>query len=90
MTMQLRKHQREVAAVIDGIIAGSPIKTISVNATPGSGKSLIPLIAGRLVTAGMADRLAWVCPRLSLPEQIQSDPPSCALRSDARRHMKNI
>jgi superfamily II DNA or RNA helicase len=67
--MLLRKHQREFKEVIDGIMAGSPVKTIIVNATPGSGKSLIPLLAGSLITAGKADRLAWVCPRSSLQDQ---------------------
>ena len=65
----LRKHQREFAEVIDGIVAGSSVKTIVVSATPGGGKSLIPLLAGRLITAGKADRLSWVCPRSSLQDQ---------------------
>jgi len=67
--MQLRKHQREFKEVIDGIIAGSSIRKIVVSATPGSGKSLLPLLAGRLIAAGKADKIAWICPRSSLQDQ---------------------
>ncbi len=67
--MILRKHQLDFSQTIDGIIAGSGIRKIVVNATPGSGKSLLPVIAGRLITAGLADRIAWVCPRSSLQDQ---------------------
>lgn len=66
---RLRKHQREFSDIIDGIIAGSPVTKIIVNATPGSGKSMIPIIAGRLIPAGLADRLCWICPRASLQDQ---------------------
>ena len=67
--MTLRKHQREFDEVIDGIIGGSLIRKIIVKATPGSGKSLIPVLAGRLITSGKADKLAWICPRMSLQDQ---------------------
>lgn len=54
---------------IDGIIAGSGVKKIILHAVPGSGKSLIPIIAGKLITAGLADALAWITPRKTLQEQ---------------------
>jgi len=65
----LRKHQKDMIRIVDGIIAGSSIKNIIVKATPGSGKSSIPLIAGKLITAGLADALCWICPRMSLQDQ---------------------
>lgn len=67
----LRKHQREFFGVINGIIQGSSVKNIIVKATPGSGKSMIPLLAGKLITAGLADKLFWVCPRMSLQYQAE-------------------
>ena len=67
--MLLRKHQGEVAEIIDGIIQGGGIKNIVVHACPGSGKSTIPLIAGKLIVAGLADRICWIVPRLSLQDQ---------------------
>ncbi|MFZ4441065.1 MAG: DEAD/DEAH box helicase, partial [Syntrophales bacterium] len=68
--MTLRKHQQQFKEIIDGIIAGgSPIKKIIVKATPGSGKSLIPILSGRLIAAGLADKLCWICPRMSLQDQ---------------------
>ena len=67
--MQLRKHQRDVAGVVDEILAGAPIRNIIVRACPGSGKSLLPVIMGRLITAGLADALCWICPRQSLQQQ---------------------
>lgn len=65
----LRKHQREFSRIIDNIIAGAPTRTILVRVTPGGGKSALPIIAGRLITAGLADRLCWVVPRMSLQDQ---------------------
>ena len=65
----LRKHQQEMLDIIDGIIAGSGVKKIVLHAVPGSGKSLIPIIAGTLITAGLADALAWITPRKTLQEQ---------------------
>lgn len=65
----LRKHQSDMIAVIDKIINGSPIRNIIVKATPGAGKSSLPLIAGKLITAGLADGICWICPRRSLQYQ---------------------
>jgi superfamily II DNA or RNA helicase len=67
--MILRKHQRETSEAVDAIIAGSTTRTLVIHATPGAGKSALPLIAGRLIPAGLADRLCWICPRSSLQDQ---------------------
>lgn len=65
----LRAHQQHLKNIIDGIIAGSPIKTIWCDVTPGAGKSLLPLLASKLIDAGMADKIMWIAPRLSLLDQ---------------------
>ena len=64
-----RKHQIDFENIMDGIIAGSGVRRILVNATPGSGKSSIPLIAGKLIAAKLADKLCWICPRTALQDQ---------------------
>jgi superfamily II DNA or RNA helicase len=69
--MLLRKHQNDFADTIDRIIDGSPIKKILVHVVPGGGKSAIPLLAGKLITAGLVDKLCWVCPRKSLQDQAE-------------------
>jgi len=70
--MNLRKHQKETDAVTDAIIAGGSIKKTVVKATPGAGKSLLPVIAGKLIGAGLADAIAWIVPRLSLASQAEA------------------
>jgi len=67
--MPLRTHQEEFSQTIDGIIAGSKIKTVLCYVTPGGGKSSLPVIAGKLITAGKADALCWVVPRKELQNQ---------------------
>lgn len=67
--MSLRKHQSDMINVTDKIIHGAPIRNIIVKATPGAGKSSLPLIAGKLITAGLADGICWICPRRSLQYQ---------------------
>jgi superfamily II DNA or RNA helicase len=67
--MILRKHQQQFNNTIDGIINGSKVRTIYCHCTPGSGKSLLPVIAGKLIEVGLADKLMWAAPRLSLLEQ---------------------
>ncbi len=67
--MKLRKHQRDFQQIIDGIIAGSGVKKILLSVTPGGGKSSIPIIAGKLIKAGIADALCWVVPRQALQDQ---------------------
>ncbi|MDX9788920.1 MAG: DEAD/DEAH box helicase family protein [Desulfobacterales bacterium] len=65
----LRKHQAEFSDIITRIISGSPIRRAILKATPGGGKSLIPIEACRLIAAGMADALCWVVPRQALQDQ---------------------
>lgn len=67
--MHLRKHQFELQEMIDKIISGSSIKKIIIEATPGSGKSMLPMIAGKLITQGLADALCWIVPRKTLQLQ---------------------
>lgn len=68
--MNLRKHQKEFQDIINEIIAGSSIiKTVVCECTPGSGKSLLPAIAGKLIAAGLADALCWIVPRRTLQYQ---------------------
>lgn len=65
----LRRHQQEMKAIIDGIRAGSGVTDILASVTPGGGKSLLPVIAGGLVSAGLADAICWICPRTALTDQ---------------------
>jgi len=69
----LRKHQREFEDTIDNIIDGAPIRNIYCHVTPGGGKSLIPIMAGRLIKANLADKLIWIAPRLSLTDQAERE-----------------
>lgn len=69
--MGLRKHQKEMADIIKGIIAGGRTRNIIVKAVPGAGKSTIPLQAGLLISAGLADKICWICPRMSLQDQAE-------------------
>ena len=71
--MKLRKHQQEMSDIIDEVICGRFIKTIICECTPGSGKSLLPIIAGKLLAAGLADALCWVVPRKTLQKQGESN-----------------
>lgn len=67
--MSLRKHQKSFKTTIHNIIAGSGVTQILVHVTPGGGKSALPIIAGELIPAGLADALCWVVPRTSLQTQ---------------------
>jgi len=71
--MSLRKHQVELSKIISGIIGGSKIRTVYCHCTPGSGKSILPIIAGKLITAGLADKMIWIAPRLSLIDQAERE-----------------
>lgn len=66
-----RQHQSEFEKVIDTIIdmRSSEIRTILCKVTPGGGKSALPIIAGKLITRGLADKLLWICPRMALQVQ---------------------
>jgi superfamily II DNA or RNA helicase len=57
--------------IIEQIISGSPIKDIICKIATGGGKSTIPIIAGRLIKAGLADAICWICPRTSLQNQAE-------------------
>jgi len=69
----LRKHQSDFKSVIDRIIKGGSARTIYCQVCPGGGKSIIPIMAGRLITAGLADKLLWIAPRLSLTDQAERE-----------------
>lgn len=64
-----RSHQVQMEQAIAEIVAGAPIRKVICHVTPGGGKSALPIIAGKLVTAGLADALCWVCPRSALQDQ---------------------
>jgi len=64
-----RKIQIDFEQLIEEVIAGSPVRTALLKATPGAGKSSIPIIAGKLITADIADALAWFVPREKLQHQ---------------------
>lgn len=69
MAMMLRKHQSEFENIIDEIISGKDIRDINVIATPGAGKSSLPIQAARLIYEDLADAILWVVPRSSLQDQ---------------------
>lgn len=61
--------QSDFKGVVEGIVAGSGVKIINMLATPGAGKSTIPIQACELIKAGLADALLWVVPRSALQNQ---------------------
>lgn len=67
--MKLRKHQAEFAQVIQEKINGGNFQFVLVRATPGAGKSAIPIQAAEMIRAGLADRIAWIAPRDALRTQ---------------------
>ena len=67
--MKLRKHQAEFDAAIEEKISGSDFDTILLRATPGAGKSAVPIQAAKLIRAGLADRICWIVPREALRTQ---------------------
>jgi superfamily II DNA or RNA helicase len=70
----LRKHQASFDAVVRGICNGTDnTHTVYVYACPGGGKSLLPVIAGKLISAGIVDKVAWFVPRLTLQYQGEND-----------------
>lgn len=68
----LRKHQQELAKKLKEIVETGLRKTqLVINAWPGSGKSLLPVIAANILrSAGLIDRVCVVVPRLSLKRQV--------------------
>lgn len=67
----MRKHQIDMQLIRDEIIAGSPVKNIIAKVTTGGGKSTLPIIIGKLISAGLADAICWICPRMSLQNQAE-------------------
>jgi superfamily II DNA or RNA helicase len=72
---KLRQHQIDMLQVCREIAASGPgqsIEEIDVFATPGGGKSTIPIIAAaELIGSGYADKICWIVPRVSLQEQAE-------------------
>jgi len=64
-----RKHQYEAQEIVDEIHAGADIRDVLCSCTPGSGKSQIPVIFGKLIELGHADAICWLCPRKTLKYQ---------------------
>lgn len=71
--MSLRKHQSEFKQIIGSILSGATVRNIYCHVTPGGGKSLLPIMAGKLIEAGLADKLIWIAPRLSLTDQAERE-----------------
>lgn len=62
----LRRH---VAGMVQRII---PLDTLYVDVTPGGGKSSIPPALVPILDAGLAQRICWVVPRVTLGTQGES------------------
>jgi len=73
--MGLRKHQSEMNQVIDGIISRDPkfkeTKEIILSVVAGGGKGSVPVNAGKLIMAGLADAICCIVPRHSLQQQCE-------------------
>jgi len=67
--MKLRKHQAEFLKICTDIRLDRAIKKVIVSATPGGGKSLIPVLAAAKLLPSVADKICWIVPRLALQEQ---------------------
>lgn len=89
--MGLRKHQKEFADAVRAICLGRDVKTILVKVTPGGGKSAIPLIATRLIDAGVVDKVSWTVPRQSLQYQGEGNFTDPFFRSEIKhRHRVRV
>lgn len=64
-----RKHQSQFEEIITRVISGAPIRRVILKVTPGGGKSIIPIMACRLISAELADAICWVVPRQALQDQ---------------------
>lgn len=67
--MKLRKHQDAFYKLCTDIRLDRKIKKVILSATPGGGKSLIPVIAAARLLPAVADKICWIVPRLALQEQ---------------------
>lgn len=68
---QLRPFQNESRDLAQRIKAGDPRRRAIVLATPGSGKSAIPVIFAAELIPTVVDALCWVVPRKSLQRQAE-------------------
>lgn len=65
-----RSHQAAFADAVDHFSSGAGPQNVLVTACPGAGKSALPVIAAaKLIGQGMADRIVWLVPRVSLVDQ---------------------
>lgn len=73
--MKLRKHQSEMNQAIDGIINQTArfrdINRIVLSVVAGGGKGSVPVNAGKLIMAGLADSICCIVPRQSLQQQCE-------------------
>jgi len=73
--MKLRKHQHEFNMSMDGIINRHPkykdITRIILPVVPGGGKGSVPVNAGKLILASLADAICCIVPRQSLQKQCE-------------------
>lgn len=67
--MTLRRHQAEMQAIAQEILAGDKIKQIIAAVTPGGGKSALPVILASILIPTFADKLVWIAPRNALKHQ---------------------
>lgn len=69
--MKLRKFQNEILKTYEDIVSGKEQrKTVVADVWPGSGKSLLPVIAfEKLKKAGLVDKIVWIVPRTNLKTQ---------------------
>lgn len=69
--MNLRIHQSDLWDHVRQIRDAKDLRTILATVTPGGGKSLLPVLLVRGLIPRLADRIAWVVPRLALQEQAE-------------------
>ena len=73
----LRRHQAQLDTIVRGMIErpadNQALTDIVAHVTPGGGKSMLPIIMGRLISAGLADAICWVVPRLTLQYQAEGN-----------------
>lgn len=60
-------------AIVDEIVSGADIRDVLFLVTPAGGKSYLPMIFGKLITLGFADKICWICPRDALKYQGEED-----------------
>jgi superfamily II DNA or RNA helicase len=70
-----RAHQDAFGQLCYDLATGqvSGIRSVICSITPGGGKSMLPVIAAKVLLPAVADRIAWVVPRRSLQEQAEAE-----------------